>query len=162
MVMYELYERLHHYSQFHQGSNQQLISDAKRFFKKKEYRLDVVDVCTVAIANALQVNPAIFEKVNGEAILINHQCTTANTNKTIYLKYSHDPEGKHLGNHYDAIVNIEIPTEEVQSGQQSEERSEVQDCQINTSEENNTSNSKQTEYREEKRGRKRRNMRNTH
>ena len=37
MVMYELYEQLHHYSQFHQGSNQQLISDAKRFFKKKEY-----------------------------------------------------------------------------------------------------------------------------
>ena len=37
MVMYELYEQLNHYSQFHQGSNQQLISDAKRFFKKKTY-----------------------------------------------------------------------------------------------------------------------------
>ena len=128
MVMYELYEQLHHYCQFHQGSNQQLISDAERFFKKKEYQLDVVDVCIVAIANALQVNLAIFEKVNGEVILINHQCTTGNTNKTIYLKYSHNPQGKHLGDHYDAIVNVEIPTEEVQLGQQSEERSEVQDC----------------------------------
>ena len=112
--------------------------------------MDVVDVCIVAIANALQVNLAIFEKVNGEAILINHQCTTANTNKTIYLKYSYDPEEKHLGDHYDAIVNIGTPTEEVKAGQQSEERSEVQDCQMNTSEENNTSNSKQNEYREEK------------
>ena len=112
-------------------------------------------MCIVAIANALQVNLAIFDKVNGEAILISHQCTTANINKTIYLKYSHNPKGKHIGDHYDAIVNIEIPTEEVQSGQQSEERSEVQDCQINTSEENNTSKSKQTEYREEKRGEKR-------
>ena len=70
------------------------------------------------------------------------------------MKYSHDPEGKHLGDHYDAIVNIEIPTEGVQSGQQSEERSEVQDCQINTSKENNTSYSKQNEYREEKKGEK--------
>ena len=102
-----------HYSHFHQGSNQQFISDATRFFKKNEYQLDVVDVCIVAIANVLQVNLAIFEKINGEAILINHQCTTANTNKTIYLKYSHDPDGKHLSDHYDAIVNIEIPTEEV-------------------------------------------------
>ena len=107
-------------------------------------------MCIVAVANALQVNLAMFEKVNGEAILINHQCTTANTNKTIYLKYSHDPEGKHLSDHYDAIVNIGTPTEEVKAGQQSEERSEVQDCQMNTSEENNTSNSKQNEYREEK------------
>ena len=106
MVMYELYECLHHYSQFQQGSNQWLICDAKRFFKKKEYPLDIVDVCIVAIANALQINLVIFEKVNGEAIFINHQCTTANTNKTIYLKYSHDPEGKHLGDHYDAIVYI--------------------------------------------------------
>ena len=63
-------------------------------------------MCIVAIANVLQVNLAIFEKVNGEAILIN-------TNKTIYWKYSHDPERKYLGDHYDAIVNIEIPTEEV-------------------------------------------------
>ena len=53
MVMYELNERLHHYSQFHQGLNQQLICDAWRFFRKKEYQLDVVDVCIVAIANAL-------------------------------------------------------------------------------------------------------------
>ena len=99
-------------------------------------------MCIVDIANTLKVNLAIFEKVNVEAILINHQCTTANTNKTIYLKYSHDPEGKHLGDHYDAIVNIGTPTEEVKAGQQSQERSEVQDCQMNTSEENNISNSK--------------------
>ena len=97
-------------------------------------------MCIVAIANALQVNLAIFEKVNEEAILINHQCTTAITNKTMYLKYSHDPEGKHLGDHYDAIVNIEIPVkgdnlkrkEKETNGQQSEERSEVQECQMNT------------------------------
>ena len=119
-------------------------------------------MCIVAIANALQVNLAIFENVNGEAILINHQCTTANANKTVYLKHSHDPKGKHLGDHYDAIVNIETPTKEVQGGQQSEERSEVQDCQMNTSDENNTSYSKQNEYREEKKRRKRKNMRNTH
>ena len=101
-------------------------------------------MCIVVIANALQVNLAIFEKVNGETILINHQFTTANTNKTIYLKYSHDPEGKHLGNHYDAIVNLEIPTEEVQPGQQSKESSEAQDCQINMSKENNTSSGGQS------------------
>ena len=75
----------------------------------------------MAIANALQVNLAIFEKVNGEAILINHQCTTVNTNKTTYLKYSHDLKGKHLGDHYDAIVNIEIPTEEMQSEEKEKE-----------------------------------------
>ena len=69
----------------------------------------------MAIANALQVNLAIFEKVNGEAILINHQCTTANNNKTIYLKYSHDPEGKHLGDHYDAIVNIDSDCDKIKS-----------------------------------------------
>ena len=34
------------------------------------------------------------------------------------MKYSHYPEGKHLGDHYDAIVYIEIPTEEVQYGEQ--------------------------------------------
>ena len=39
MFMCKHYERHHHYSQCHQGSNQQLISDANRFFKKKEYRL---------------------------------------------------------------------------------------------------------------------------
>ena len=83
MVMYELHKRTHHYSQFHQGYSQQLISDEKGYFKKKVYWLDVLDMCIMAIANELQANLAIFEKVNGKAILINHQCTTANTYKTI-------------------------------------------------------------------------------
>ena len=54
-----------------------------------------------------------LKRLKGEALFINHQCTAANTNKTIYLKYSYDPEGKHLDDHYDDIVIIEIPTEEV-------------------------------------------------
>ena len=71
-----------------------------------------------------------------------------------------DAEGKHLGDHYDATVNIEIPNEEEQSeeketnGQQSEEICEAQDCPININKENNTSKSKQNKYREEKVGEK--------
>ena len=107
-LMNELYERVNYYSNFHQGGIQKLLKDAKKFIKKRKYRLDVVDVCIAATANALKVNLYIFEKTNNKVQIIKHKCSCVDTDKTIYLCYSHTPNTKHLGDHYDAIVNIQV------------------------------------------------------
>ena len=106
--MNELYERVNYYSNFHQGGIQKLLKDAKKFIKKRKYRLDFVDVSIAATANVLKVNLYIFEKINNKVQIIKHKCSCVDTVKTIYLHYSHTPNTKHLGDHYDAIVNIQM------------------------------------------------------
>ena len=106
--MNELYERVNYYSSFHQGGIQKLLKDAKKFIKKRKYSLDVVDVCIAATANALKVNLYIFEKINNKVQIIKHKCSCVDTDKTIYLCYTHTPNTNHLGDHYDAVVNIQV------------------------------------------------------
>ena len=67
-LLNELYERVNYYSNFHQGGSQKLLKDAKKFIKKRKYRLDVVDVCIAVTANVLKVNLCIFEKINNSKI----------------------------------------------------------------------------------------------
>ena len=107
-LMNKLYERVNYYSSFHQGGIQKLLKDAKKFIKKRKYSLDVVDVCIAATANALKVNLYIFEKINNKVQIIKHKCSCVDTDKTIYLHYTHTPNTNHLGDHYDAIVNIQV------------------------------------------------------
>ena len=93
---------------FHQGGIQKLLKDAKKFIKKGKYRLDVVNVCIAPTANVLKVNLYIFEKINNKVPIIKHKCSCVDIDKTIYLHYSHTPNTKHMGDHYDAIVNIQM------------------------------------------------------
>ena len=106
--MNEVYERVNYYSNFHQGGTQKLLKDAKKFIKKRKYRLDDVDICIAATANVLKVNLYIFEKINNKVQIIKQKCACVDTDKTIYLCYFHVPNTKHLGDHYDAIVNIQM------------------------------------------------------
>ena len=52
--MNELYERVNYYSNFHQGGIWKLLRDAKKFIKKRKYRLDVVDVSFEATVNVFE------------------------------------------------------------------------------------------------------------
>ena len=88
-LMNQLYERVNYYSNFHQGGIWKLLKDAKKFIKKRKYRLAVVDVCIAATANVLKVNLYISEKINNKVQLIKHKCSCVDTDKTIYLCYSH-------------------------------------------------------------------------
>ena len=107
-LMNELYERVNYYSNFHQGGIKKLLKDAKKFIKKRKYRLDVVDVCIAATANVLKFSLYFFEKINSKVQIIKHKCNCVDTDKTIYLCYSCTPNTKHLGDHYDGIVNIQM------------------------------------------------------
>ena len=60
----------------------------------------------------LKVKLYIFEKINNQVQLIRHKCSYVDTDRTIYLHYSHTPNTKHLGDHYDAVVNIQIENTE--------------------------------------------------
>ena len=95
--MNEIYERVNYYSNFHQWGIQKLLEDAKKFIKKRKYRLDVVDVCIAATANELKVSLYISEKINNKALLIKHNCNCMDTDKTIYLCYSHTPKHQTFG-----------------------------------------------------------------
>ena len=89
--MNELYERVNYYSNFHQVGIWKLLKAAKKFIKKRKYRLDVVDVCIATIANVLKVNIYIFEKIKNKVQLIKHKYSCVDTDKTIYLHYSNTP-----------------------------------------------------------------------
>ena len=60
--MNKLYDRVNYCSNFHQGGIWKLLKDAKKFIKKRKYRMDVEDVCIAATANVLKVNLYIFER----------------------------------------------------------------------------------------------------
>ena len=151
--MNELYERVNYYSNFHQEGIQKLLKDAKKFIKKRKYRLDVVDVCIAATANALKVDLYIFEKIN-KVQIIKHKCSCVDTDKTIYFHYSHTPNTKHLGDHYDAIVNIQVEnTQENDVDSDATEmytREETQEERTEENQENmpSTSTSSHTEKKE--------------
>lgn len=109
-VLDEMYNHLDYYSQHFVGSKRDLIKDAELFFYNKCYRLQAVDICIPATANALRINMYIFEKSHDATILLKHPSRWEETNRTIYLCYSRTGSHDHTTDHYDAIVDRHVPT----------------------------------------------------
>ena len=70
--------------------------------------MNVVDVCITATSNAIKHNLYIFENLGGQAVIIQQLCREETTDG-IFLKYTCIPKGNHVSNHYDAIVDLELP-----------------------------------------------------
>ena len=70
--------------------------------------MNVVDVCIAATANAIKHNLYIFENLGGQAVIIQQLCREKTTDG-IFLKYTCIPKGNHVSDHYDAIVDVELP-----------------------------------------------------
>ena len=61
-ILEEMYDNVGQYSQFHEGTNREILQDAEQYFKEPllMYATDIVDVIVCAAANALETNFAIF------------------------------------------------------------------------------------------------------
>ena len=113
-ILNEIYNNLGQYTQFHEGTNRQIIQDAEEFFKhpKLMYGKDIMDVIVCAAANAFEMNFAIYQNIGGKAVIIFTNCSKIETNRTVYLKFDYCP-GYNAANHYSAIVEdtAKKPTE---------------------------------------------------
>ena len=69
----------------------------------KVYTDEIVDIIVCATANVIGYNLAIFQNIDGQAIIIFTQCINKNTSNTLYLKYDYC-SGFDSTNHYSAIV----------------------------------------------------------
>ena len=65
-------------------------------------------MCIAATANAIKHNLHIFENLEGQAVIIQQLCREE-TADGIFLKCTHIPKGNHVSDHYDAIVDLELP-----------------------------------------------------
>ena len=105
LILDEIYDNLGQYTEFHEGSNRQIIQDAEQFFKTPQlmYGSDIMDVIVCAAANAFETNFAIFQNIGGKAVIIYTNCSKLATNRTIYLKFDYYL-GNSQNNHYSAII----------------------------------------------------------
>ena len=87
----------------------QLLQQADLWLNGKKYTIPVGDVCIAATANSLGMNLYIFEKIGKKAVIIQQRCTFQETNKSLFLCYTHTPNTDHIAEHYDAIIDSDIP-----------------------------------------------------
>ena len=106
MIIGELQDNLHIYSEAHIGEPEQLIADAITFFRSKNDRMDVVDVIIMAANHALHLDIYIYQETNGfievRKLQSRHQAT-----KSVYVKFTRgqlQPDGTYTGAHYDSLV----------------------------------------------------------
>ena len=112
-ILDEMYDNIDYYANFHVSSEKvgkrQLLKDAEECFNdRKNYVMNIVDVCIAATANAIKHNLYIFEKLGGQAVIIQQVCREETTDG-IFLKYTRILKGNHVSDHYDAIVDLELP-----------------------------------------------------
>ena len=89
-ILDEMYDNVDFYANFHASSEKvikrQLLKDAEEFFNdRRNYVLNVVDVCIVATSNAIKHNLYIFENLGGQAVIIQQLCREETTDG-IFLK----------------------------------------------------------------------------
>ena len=104
-ILNEIYNNLGQYTQFHEGTNRQIIQDAEKFFQKPKlmYGCGIMDVIVCTGANALETNFVMYQNIGGKAVIIFTNCSKITTNRTIYLKFDYHPEHNE-SNHYSAII----------------------------------------------------------
>ena len=107
-VLDHMYENSKYYASFHEdGSARAMLKQAKEFLLRGQYILNVADVCVAATANYLWMNLYIFENLGGKAVIIQQRSAIEKSTKGLFLQFSRKPTGSCIGNHYDAIVDIE-------------------------------------------------------
>ena len=96
LVEEQLLERLDYYSQWHAASKREIVADAQKFLRGRNYTLDVVDVVVAATADALGIQLKIFSRLGTKVHILSH--TSPNHARySVYLRYT--------GNHYDAVLD---------------------------------------------------------
>ena len=107
-ILDHMYENSKYYASFHEdGSARAMLKQAKEFLLCGQYILNVADVCVAATANYLQMNLYIFKNLGGKAVIIQQRSAIEKSTKGLFLRFSCKPTGSCIGNHYDAIVDIE-------------------------------------------------------
>ena len=107
-VLDHMYKKSKYYASFHEdGSARAMLKQAEEFLLHGQYILNVADVCVAANANYLWMNLYIFENLGGKAVIIQQRSAIEKSTKGLFLRFSRKPTGSCIGNHYDAIVDIE-------------------------------------------------------
>ena len=107
-VLDHMYEDSKYYASFHEdGSARAMLKQTEEFLLRGQYILNVADVCVAATANYLWMNLYIFENLGGKAVIIQQRSAIEKSTKGLFLRFSRKPTGSFIGNHYDAIVDIE-------------------------------------------------------
>ena len=79
-----MYDNVDFYANFHASSEKvskrQLLKDVEEFFNdRRNYVMNVVDVCIAATANAIKHNLYNFENLGGQAVIIQQLCREETT-----------------------------------------------------------------------------------
>ena len=84
-VLDHMYENSKYYASFHEdGSARAMLKQAKEFFLRGQYILNVADVCVAATANYLRMNLYIFENLGGKAVIIQQSSAIENPQKVYF------------------------------------------------------------------------------
>ena len=110
IIMRYLVENFRPYTAYHQqklvasSPGDTLIADVIEFFASHKYNTDIVDLLMQITTNALDLDPHIYQNNAGRVQVFNF--ISQNPKKVVHVKFTHDDQYP-LGNHYDAITNVQ-------------------------------------------------------
>ena len=81
-----------------------LIADVIDFFASRKYNTDIVDLLMQITTDALDLDLHIYQNNAGHVQVFNF--ISQNPKKIVHVKFTHDDQYP-LGNHYDAITNVQ-------------------------------------------------------
>ena len=94
------------YLQWYNGTEQQLLQEAKDFFASGNFNTNFCDLMIQICADALNVNICVYQKKisSGEILMIHHQVPSSQ--ECISLKFHYNRDYNAV-NHYDAITKLQ-------------------------------------------------------
>ena len=110
VIMRYLVENFKRYTAYHQQKSEAsspgdtLIADVIDFFASRKYNTDIVDLLMQITTDALDLDLHIYQNNVGRVQVFNF--ISQNPKKVVHVKFTHDDQYP-LGNHYDAITNVQ-------------------------------------------------------
>ena len=98
------YTSYHHQKSEAYSPGDTLIADVIDFFASRKYNTDIVDLLMQITTDALDLDLHIYQNNAGCVQVFNF--ISQNPKKVVHVKFTHDDQYP-LGNHYDAITNVQ-------------------------------------------------------
>ena len=110
IIMRYLVENFTQYTAYHQQKSEAsspgdtLIADVIDFFASHKYNTDIIDLLMQITTDALDLDLHIYQNNAGRVQVFNF--VSQNPKKVVHVKFTHDGQYP-LGNHYNAITNVQ-------------------------------------------------------
>ena len=142
---YEDYTSFHIFDESPLPLTDTLIEDAMEYFKHSNYMHDIVDLLMQITADALHLNPFIYQQAVDNIQVLNFQNILSN--RVVHVCFMYDNLNS-AGNHYDSIICVrpQVPSPSVPSTSRPSSMPTTTQDKENVAPDNDSDNCQQHKY----------------